>query len=57
MSVIEGILKLSKNGCDDTLSKYICENYDKIECELSGDEYKEPKKHNCNFCVDKNWKR
>ena len=52
MSVIEEILKLSKNGCNDTLLKNLCENYDEIECELNGDEYKEPKKHNCNFCVD-----
>ena len=30
---------------------YICENYDEIERELNGDEYKESKKHNYNFCV------
>ena len=30
---------------------YICENYDEIECELNGDEYKEPKKYNYDFCV------
>ena len=29
----------------------MCENYDEIECELNGDEYKEPKKHNYDFCV------
>ena len=40
-----------KNGCDDTLLNYICNNYDEIECELNGDEYKEPKKHNYDFCV------
>ena len=33
---------------------YICENYDKIECELNGDEYKESKKHSHNFCIDCN---
>ena len=54
MSVMEGISKLSKNGCDDALLDYIYENYDEIECELNGEEYKEPKKHDCNFCVDCN---
>ena len=38
MAVMEEILKLSKKGCDDTLLKYICDNYDEIECELSRDE-------------------
>ena len=51
MSVMEKISKLSKNGCDDALLNYICNNYDEIECELNGDEYKEPKKHNYDFCV------
>ena len=56
MSVMEGISKLSKNGCDDALLDYIYiyENYDEIECELNGEGYKEPKKHNRNFCVDCN---
>ena len=31
---------------------YICENYDEIECELNGNKYKEPKKHNRNLCID-----
>ena len=51
MSVMEKISKLSKNGCDDALLDYICENYDEIEHELNGDEYKESKKHNYDFCV------
>ena len=51
MSVKEEISKLSKNGWDDALLKYICDNYNEIECELIGDEYKEPKKHNYDFCV------
>ena len=51
MSVMEKISKLSKNGCDDALLDYICENYDEIDCELNRDEYKEPKKHNYDFCV------
>ena len=52
MSVQEKISKLSKNGCDDTLLKYICDKYDEIECELNGEEYKKPKKNNHNFCID-----
>ena len=55
MSVIGGISKLSKNGCDDdVLLNYIYENHDELECELNGDEYKEPKKHKRNFCIDCN---
>ena len=54
MYVIEEVSKLSKNGCDAVLLNYICENYDEIECELNGDEYKEPRKHNGNFCIDCN---
>ena len=34
MSVMEKISKLSKNGSDDALLNYICDNYDEIECEL-----------------------
>ena len=49
MPVLEEISKLSKNGCDDALLDYICENYDEIERELNGDEYKESKKHNYEF--------
>ena len=40
MSVMEKISKVSKNGCDDALLNYICDNYDK--------------KHNYNFCVSCN---
>ena len=54
MSVMEKISKLSKNGCNDVLLNYICDNYDEIECELNGDEYEEFKKHNNNFCVSCN---
>ena len=36
MSVMEEILKLSKDGCDDdALLDYICEHHDEIECELN----------------------
>ena len=52
MSVIEEISKLLKNGCDDdVLLNYIYENHDEIECELNGEEYKEPKKFDCYFCM------
>ena len=51
MSVMKEISKLSKNGCNDAFLKYICENYDEIECELNGDECKESKRHSYDFCV------
>ena len=54
MSFIEEISKLSRNGCDDALLDYIYENYDEIDCELNGDVYKKPKKHNRNLCIDCN---
>ena len=55
MSVIEEISKLLENGCDDdVLLNYIYENHDELECELNGDELKEPKKHKRNFCIDCN---
>ena len=31
--------------------------YDEIESELNGDEYKEPKKHNRNLCIDCNMEK
>ena len=37
MLVMEKISKLSKNGCDDALLNYICNNYDDIECDPNGD--------------------
>ena len=45
-------MKLSKDGHDDVLLDYIYENYDEIECVLNGEEYKEPKRYNHNFCTD-----
>ena len=54
MLVIEEISRMSKIGSDDKqLLDYIYENYDEIECELNGNEYKEPK-HNRNFCINCN---
>ena len=55
MSIIEGVSIMSKSDCSDMeLLEYINEHFDEIECELNGDEYKEPKKHKHNFCIDCN---
>ena len=55
MSVMEEISRMSKGGCDDKeLLENVCDNYDKIEYELNGDEYKEPKKQNRNLCIECN---
>ena len=50
MSVIEEVSRMSKSGCSDKeLLDYIYENYNEIECEFNGDQYKEPKQLDCNF--------
>ena len=50
MSFIEEVLEMSKSGYSDIeLLEYIDEHFNKIECELNGEEYKEPKKHNRYF--------
>ena len=55
MSIIEGVSIMSKSGYTDIeLLEYIDEHYDELECELNGDEFKEPKKHKRNFCIDCN---
>ena len=52
MSVIEAISVMSKSGYTDReLLEYIDKHYDEIECELNGEEYKEPKKRDCYFCM------
>ena len=49
---MEKISKLLRNGCDDdVLLEYINEHFDEIECELNGEEYKEPKKFDRYFCM------
>ena len=49
---------MSSNGCDDdVLMDYIQKNLDALECELNGEVYKEPKKHNRNFCTDRNMEK
>ena len=54
MLFIEEVLRMSKSGYSDMeLLEYINEHFDEIECELNGEEYKEPK-HNRNLCIDCN---
>ena len=54
MSIIEEVSWMSKSGYNDReLLEYIDKHYDEIECELNGDEYKEPK-HDRNLCIDWN---
>ena len=51
MSIIDEVSWMSKSGYNDReLLKYIDKHYDEIECELNGEEYKEPK-HDHNFCI------
>ena len=53
MSIIEEVLRMSKSGYSDKeLLEYIDKHYDEIECELNGEEYKEPKRRNRYFCMD-----
>ena len=53
MSHIEEVSWITKSGYSDKeLLKYIDEHFDEIECELNGEEYKEPKKHDRYFCMD-----
>ena len=52
MSILETISTMSKCGYTDReLLEYIAKHYDKIECELNGEEYKEPKKRDRYFCM------
>ena len=54
MSFIEEISWMSKSGYSDIeLLEYIDKHFDEIECELNGEEYKEPK-HNRNLCIECN---
>ena len=54
MLFIEEVSRMSKSGYTDIeLLEYINEHFDEIECELNGEEYKEPK-HNRNLCIDCN---
>ena len=52
MSIIEEVSRMSKSGYTDIeVSQYINEHFDEIECELNGEEYKEPKKCDRYFCM------
>ena len=53
MLIIEEISMMSKSGYSDReLLEYIDEVYDETECELNGEEYKEPKRRDRYFCMD-----
>ena len=53
MSYIEEISWMSKSGYSDIeLLEYIYKHFDEIECEFSGEEYKEPKKHDRYSCME-----
>ena len=55
MSFIEEVSRMSKSGYSDIeLLEYIDKHFDEIECELNGEDYKEPKKHDRYFCIDCN---
>ena len=55
MLIIEEISLMSESGCSDIeLLEYIDEHFDEIECELNGEEYKEPE-HDRNFCITVMW--
>ena len=52
MSYIEKVSWMSKSGYSDReLLEYIAKHYDEIECELNGEEYKDPKKRDRYFCM------
>ena len=52
MSILETISMMSKCGyTDEELLEYIDKHYNEIECELNGEEYKEPKKFDRYFCM------
>ena len=53
MLIIDEVLRMSKSGCSDKeLMEYIDKHYDEIECELNGEEYKEPKRRDSYLCTD-----
>ena len=55
MSILETFSMMSESGYSDIeLLEYIDEHFDEIECELNGEDYKEPKKHDRNLCIDCN---
>ena len=52
MSIIEEVSRMSKSGYTDIeILEYINYNRDELECELNGEEYKEPKKRDRYLCM------
>ena len=52
MLFIEEVSRMSKCGCSDMeILEYIDEHFDEIECELNGEVYEEPKKHDRYLCM------
>ena len=52
MLIIEEVSRMSKSGYSDMeLLEYINEHFDEIECELNGEDYKEPKKRDYYLCM------
>ena len=50
MLFIEEVSRMSKSGYSDMeLLEYINEHFDEIECELNGDEFRNPKSTNVIF--------
>ena len=55
MLFIEEVSRMSKCGCSDMeILEYIDDHFDEIECELNGEVYEKPKKHDRNLCIDCN---
>ena len=53
MSYIEEVSWMSESGYSDIeLLEYINKHFDEIECELNGEEYKEPTRQDHYFCMD-----
>ena len=52
MLFMEEVSRMSKSGYTDRdILEHIDKHYDEIECELNGEEYKEPKKYDSYFCM------
>ena len=56
MSFIEEVSWMSKRGYSDIeLLEYINKHFDETECELNGEEYKEPKSTIVIFALTATW--
>ena len=55
VTVMDEISWMSESGYSAIeLLEYIDEHYDELECEVNGEVYEEPKKHDRNLCIDCN---